>query len=113
MTLATISILALLILLQISIIRLVWRRAQLAAFSGAYRSGGKVQRAADIAKLRHLRWCLENETGGLTTEQAYLLCDVCSALRLEEGEIQHVLGAAYWMIIDAPVGDDMFGGIDY
>ena len=63
-------------------------------------------------KLSKLSRMLESETDGVSENQAYLLYDVCEALRLEEGETQHVLGAAFWMVMDAPVLEDQVEGIE-
>ena len=79
----------------------------------AYNGGKRAQRAVDLAYLRQLRCdleaCMDDDDeavegdGGLLMADVFLLFDVCQALRLSEGEAQHVLGAAYLMVIDAPV----------
>ncbi len=72
--------------------------------TAAYNGAKAIQRAADLARLVHLRRELEEDEVGLASADAYLLFDVCEALRLTDGEAQHVVGAAYWMVIEAPVG---------
>lgn len=89
-----------------------WMLGQAGDSGNGYHDGQRMQRAADMAKLSKLRRMLESETDGLTNDQAYLLYDVCEALRLEEGEAQHVLGAAFWMVIDAPILEDQVEGIE-
>lgn len=72
----------------------------------AYEGGRRALRASDLARLRKLRCDIEIDGGGLSIPFAYLLYDVCQALRLTEGEMQHVVGAAaYCLVIDAPVGE--------
>ena len=78
----------------------------------AYAGGKRAQRAVDIAKLRQLRRDLEENAdgddeadyhgGGLLAADVFLLFDVCQALRLSEGETQHILGAGYLWVIGAP-----------
>lgn len=75
-----------------------------------YQDGQRMQRAADMARLVKLRRTLEIETDGLSENQAYLFYDICEALRLDEGEAQHVLGAAFWMLIDTPVAESIVEG---
>jgi hypothetical protein len=81
--------------------------------AAAYTGGKRAQRAVDIAKLRQLRRELEDNAdddvetdyhgGGLLVADVLLLFDVCQALCLSEGETQHILGAAYLMVIETPV----------
>ena len=47
-----------------------------------------------MQKLRALRCELEQETGGLTQEQVFLLNDVCQALGFHGMEIFYVVGDA-------------------
>jgi hypothetical protein len=65
-------------------------------------------RAVDLAQLARLRREIEEERGGLSSAAACLLYDVCQALRLDEGETQHVVGPAYWLVLDAPVAVDVY-----
>jgi hypothetical protein len=88
-----------------------WMLGQMGNGKG-YHDGQLMQRAADMARLAKLRRMLEIETDGVTSDQAYLLYDVCEALRLQEGEAQHVLGSAFWMVIDAPVMENWVEGVD-
>ncbi|MBK8987343.1 MAG: hypothetical protein IPM39_14915 [Chloroflexi bacterium] len=77
----------------------------------AYAGGKVAQRAVDIAELRQLRVQLEAGEEGVLAADACLLFDVCQALRLSDGEAQHILGASYLMVIEAPVEvDDERGG---
>ncbi|MCA9936543.1 MAG: hypothetical protein H6662_15460 [Ardenticatenaceae bacterium] len=69
-------------------------------------------RAEDVEKLGQLRTWLETEAGGLTTAQALLLTDVCTQLGFSEAETQHVVGAAYWMLVDAPIDLPLFEEVD-
>lgn len=62
------------------------------------------QRGEAVQQLRTLRGWLETETAGLTTQQALLLYDVCMVLGLSEANAQAVVGPAYWLVVDAPVG---------
>lgn len=71
----------------------------------AYEGGKRAVRAVDLAQLRQLRRELEEGEEGLLTADACLLFDVCQALQLSDGEAQHVLGASFLMVIDAPVLD--------
>jgi len=69
----------------------------------AYKGAKALQRQVDLSRLVGLRRELEADEVGMASADAYLLYDVCQALRLSEGEAQHVVGAAYWMVIEAPV----------
>jgi len=71
--------------------------------TAAYNGAKVLQRQADLSRLVGLRRELEADEVGMASADAYLLYDVCHALRLSEGEAQHVVGAAYWMVIEAPV----------
>lgn len=85
--------------------------------SAAYNGGKRAQRAVDLAYLRQLRCdletCVDDDDeadegdGGLLMADVFLLFDVCQALRLSEGEAQHVLGASYLMVIDEPIMVDV------
>lgn len=72
--------------------------------AAAYRQGQRMLRVVDLALLRRLRVDIETGTDGVTTEQALLLYDVCQALRLDEQQAQRVVGPAYWLVLDAPIG---------
>ena len=72
--------------------------------TAAYGGGKAAQRSVDIAELRQLRVQLEGGEEGVLAADACLLFDVCQALRLSDGEAQHILGASYLMVIEAPVG---------
>lgn len=72
--------------------------------AAAYRQGQRMLRVVDLALLRRLRVDIETGTDGVTTEQALLLYDVCQALRLDERQAQRVVGPAYWLVLDAPIG---------
>jgi len=78
------------------------RSAALEALA-AYEGGKRAVRAVDLAKLRQLRQMLEEGEEGVLAADAYLLFDVCQALQLSDGEAQHVLGASYLMVIEAPI----------
>lgn len=71
----------------------------------AYNDGKAMLRTVDLARLANLRRMLEEDEHGLAAADACLLYDVCEALRLTEGETQHVVGPAYWLVLDAPVDD--------
>ena len=71
--------------------------------TAAYNGAKVMQRSVDLTRLAHLRRNLEDDDEGMLAADAYLLFDVCEALRLSEGETQHILGPAYWLLIDAPV----------
>ncbi len=71
--------------------------------TAAYNGGKAAMRAVDIAALRRLRTQLEDGEEGVMNADACLLYDVCQALRLSEGEAQHILGASYLLVIEAPV----------
>lgn len=75
--------------------------------AAAYRQGQRMLRVVDLALLRRLRVDIETGTDGVTTEQALLLYDVCQALRLDEPQAQRVVGPAYWLVLDAPIGLDL------
>ena len=77
-------------------------RDQKAALSMAYNDGKAMLRTVDLARLATLRRMLEADEHGLAAADACLLFDVCEALRLSEGETQHVVGPAYWLVLDAP-----------
>lgn len=70
-----------------------------------YAGGKQAVRAVDLARLGALRRELEDERGGLSSAAAGLLYDVCQALRLDEGETQHVVGPAYWLALNLSVMD--------
>ncbi|MCB8988118.1 MAG: hypothetical protein H6661_10265 [Ardenticatenaceae bacterium] len=78
------------------------RSAALEALA-AYEGGKRAVRAVDLAKLRQLRQMLEEGEEGVLAADACLLFDVCQALQLSDGEAQHILGASYLMVIEAPV----------
>lgn len=56
-----------------------------------------------LFNLRQLRKEIENETGGLTEDQALLLADVCQALRLNEANTNYVMGDAFSGFIAMPI----------
>lgn len=61
-------------------------------------------RLADVARLRQLR--VEIETGGdFNTEAVCLLFDTCKALGFDQAQTQHVVGPAFWLVLNTPVGD--------
>lgn len=62
----------------------------------------RYKRREAVQSLRTLRGWLETAAGGVSAEQAFLLTDVCSQLGFSEAETQGVVGAAYWMVVDAP-----------
>lgn len=45
-----------------------------------------------LGRLRSLRTHIEDETGGLTDEQACLLTDVCTSLGMLDSEVLYVVG---------------------
>lgn len=62
-----------------------------------------ILRGEDVHKLASLRHWLEIEAGGVSTEQAYLLIDVCTQLGINEAETQTVVGPAYLLLLDEPI----------
>lgn len=59
--------------------------------------------ATTCAKLRNLRLTIENNCGGLTTDQALLLNDVCQVLDIPPEQTEEIIGPAASELVNRPL----------